>query len=199
MEGLWLVAFVTVWLLVLMLGVLVLSLMRNVGVLATVVQQMRASGDEPLPFTIGELPPPLVAVGIDDTPTALDLAQGRPVGLIIVSPGCTPCHDLLQAMRYGSTIIPNTPPETAYVLLSLGDAIATQELLTVTSPVAPTVYRIDPHALHTQWGIRSTPTSILFDAAGRYLRHQVGFAPPADAGASARSPNLPSAGGTVRP
>lgn len=149
MEGLWLVALVTVWLLVLMLGILVLSLMRNVGALATAVQQMRASGDEPLPFSRGEQPPPLATIANDGTPTALDLATGRPVGLIVVSPGCTPCHDLLQAMQHGSTIIPDAPPETAYVVLSLGDASATQELLTATAFVAPAVYRVDPHALQT--------------------------------------------------
>lgn len=199
MEGLWIVALVTVWLLVLILGVLVLSLMRNVGVLATAVQQMRASSDDVLPFTIGESPPPLATVANNGVPMVLDLAQGRPVGLIIVSPGCTPCHDLLQAMHRGSMIIPDAPPETVYMVLSLGDAATTQELLTATSFVAPMVYRVEPHVLHTQWGIRSTPTSLLFDGDGRYLRHQVGFIPPANAVTAAPSPQLPSSGSTIRP
>lgn len=188
MEGFWLVSHLAVWLLVLALAVVVVSLLRNVGVLAAVVKQLQSGVQDTLLLEAGMPAPELPLTTLAGQATELSLYKGAPKALLFVSPGCGPCHDMLQALERGEPALPELPSGTTAVLVSLGDATATQGLMAEVPFTAGPVLLVDPTALQARWGVRSTPTIVLLDAEGRYLRHQIGFTPlePAQEAATAR-------------
>jgi len=191
MEGIWLVSYVTLWLLLLALGLVVVSLLRNVGLLATAVKQLQTGAQDTLTLEAGALVPELPLTALAGQATSLAAQRGAPVVVMFVSPGCGPCHDLLLALHQWMPILPDLLPATQPVLVSLGDVTATQTLLEeVPFRVGP-VLLADAAAVKERWGVRSTPTIVLLDAEGRYLRHQMGFsAPPASQAALERRQDI---------
>ena len=179
MEGIWLVSYVALWLL-LALGVVVASLLRNLGLLATAVQQLKSGTQDTLLLEAGTLAPELPLTTLDGQPTTLAAQRGALAVLVFVSPGCGPCHDLLLARQHGAPLLADLPPATQPVLVSLGDSAATQSLLNDVPFADGITLLAEPTLARERWGVRSTPTTVLLDAEGRYLRHQLGFAPPAD-------------------
>lgn len=93
MSGLWLVAFVALWVLVLVEALLVLAVMRQLGLVY-----------DRLPPTRTGLPPGTVAPDftlpdLNGRPRSLKDYAGRMVILAFVSPGCSACKPLLPALN----------------------------------------------------------------------------------------------------
>lgn len=177
MEGVWLVSYIALWLLLLALGVLMVSLLRNVGLLATAVQQLQSGVEDTLTLQVGESVPELPLTTLSGQATSLAAQRGAPIVLVFVSPGCGPCHALLKALRRGYAAMPELPQATRQILVSLGDEAATRALLVDEPFHAGPVLLADPAVLEERWGLRATPTTILLDAKGQYLRHQIGSTP----------------------
>jgi hypothetical protein len=166
------VALGTLWVLFLLLGVVTLSLLRNMGTLAEAVQQLQQGGRDPIKLTAGEALPALALTRLDGTPASLDSYQGSTLTLHLISPGCGPCHELLQSL---ATVDADS---SASLIVSMGSAEATQALLAEAGLRDAPVLLVASDTMFSQWGIRSTPTTVELDAAGHFVRHTVGFTPP---------------------
>jgi len=184
MEGIWLVSQLMLWTLVVVLAVVVVSLLRNVGLLATAVKQLQTGAQDTLTLEAGAPVSELPLTTLAGQATSLAAQRGAPAMLVFVSPDCGPCHDLLLALHQGTPVLPDLPPATQRVLMSLGDAAATQALLEEVPFRDGSVLLADSTAVKERWGIRATPTTVLLDAEGRYLRHKLGFSAPATGQAS---------------
>jgi hypothetical protein len=179
MEGMWLVSYIALWMLLLALGVVVVSLLRNVGLLATTVQQIQTGVEDTLTLGVGAPVPELPLKTLSGQATSLAAHRGTPAVLVFVSPGCGPCHELLVARQHGAPLLTDLPPATQPILVSLGDGAATQSLLSEVPFADGVTLLADPTLVRERWGVHSTPTIVLLDTEGRYLRHQLGFnAPP---------------------
>jgi peroxiredoxin len=172
MTGIWLVAFGTQWVLLVLLGVVIVSLLRNVGTLAEAVQQLQGGGRDPMKLTVGEAVPELALTRLDGTPVNLASYQGTSLTLHLISPGCGPCHELLHSLATTGA------DSSASLIVSVGSAEATQALLSETGLRDTPVLLAESAALLAQWGIGSTPTTVELDRAGHFVRHTVGFTPP---------------------
>jgi peroxiredoxin len=171
MTGMWLVAFIALWILFLLLAVVTLSLLRNVGTLADAIQQLQHGERDPIKLIVGEAVPELALTQPDGTPVRLTAYHGTPRTLYFISPGCGPCHELIRSLATTSA------DRSSAIIVSMGSSDETQALLTeVGVALLPVLFVASDTLLH-QWGIRSTPTTVELDADGQFVRHTVGFTP----------------------
>lgn len=98
MNGVWLISYLALWLLVIFALVAVLALARQIGLLhrrlSVPSARMESAGPE-----IGELVPELAARDLLGRKTTLGGARGKQTLLAFVSPRCISCDDLAPALR----------------------------------------------------------------------------------------------------
>jgi methylamine dehydrogenase accessory protein MauD len=96
-EGWWAASYAVLWVLVLVLGVMVVALARQIGTLHLRLGPRGAleMDDEGPP--LGEAPPVTEATAIDGTPVTVG-GPGRSQLLMFVSPGCMVCDRVLPSV-----------------------------------------------------------------------------------------------------
>lgn len=97
MEGWWAASYAVLWVLVIVLGVMVVALARQIGTLHLRLGPRGAleMDDEGPP--LGEVPPPVESTAIDGTPVTVG-GPGRSQLLMFVSPGCLVCDRVLPSV-----------------------------------------------------------------------------------------------------
>ena len=178
MSGFWLASYVTLWLLFLALAFAFVSMLRNMGELADAVKRLSAPR-ETITLVAGEAAPILVLHMLDgQAVSSVDIAK-RITTFALISPGCRPCQTLIHALATGNT--PDVfPTRHQRIILSTSSIEDTRTILAKEQLPPDITILIDAQKLAAErWGARSTPTFITLDERGRYLKHTVGFMPPA--------------------
>lgn len=179
MSGLWLVSYIALWILFLVIAVVLLSVLRNLGTIYTALQQPAMPEPPPLNLTAGQPVPALQLQHISGEPATLTAFRGQPTAFVVISPGCGPCHDVLGALSHGTALEENGLSGRQRVVISLGSGPETAPLIQQVGlpPNIPVLIDLD-HSLRDQWGIRTTPTTVIVDEQLIFRQHMVGFTAP---------------------
>jgi methylamine dehydrogenase accessory protein MauD len=157
MTGWWTASYIVLWILVIVLGVLLLSLARQVGTLHLRLGPRGALElDEEGP-SLGEAVPRVIGTDGNGNPVAIG-GPGSPQFLLFVSPGCPICRDVAPSLpvvaRVGSlaahVISDSEEPEAAHVYASLGRGLSV-----VVGPEIAKSYRVP-----------GTPYAVILDGLG---------------------------------
>lgn len=148
MNGIWLVTYLALWLMVTFLLLAVLILARQVGLLHRRLGPASARMEN-IGLSIGETAPELDAVDLQGRPVSLGSVRGNQTLLVFFSPSCHSCNGLAPALR---SIWRSERATTEIVLISLGgdgslnrDYAAKHKLQGIPIVVSPAVglkYRV---------------------------------------------------------
>lgn len=186
MSGIWLVAFVIQWVLLLMMGYALLVVMQHFGALYAALETVRVGEPETLKLIPGEAPPPLHLTDLAQQDVSLHQFGGGPISLTVISPACGPCKLLLQELA--------TAParQVGHAIVSVGTGADTLALIRALPSLDCPLLLASYSDIKAFWGVTATPTTIELDAAGRFVRHHAGYT-PAPSGASERTFDSPFA------
>lgn len=107
MEGMWLVSYVLLWLLMVAMSVLSLGLVRQVGLLHLRRIEASAQASRQSPpgpsgnpdlLKIGALAPHFLARSADGEDVSLDQYRGRPTLFMFSTPACDRCENVLRTV-----------------------------------------------------------------------------------------------------
>jgi methylamine dehydrogenase accessory protein MauD len=158
MEGIWLVSYLVLWLLVLVMGVLVFLLYRQLGIMYL----GSAEGVSRDGLDKGAKAPDFRLSDQYGNTHALSQYRGKPVVLLFGSPHCNPCRTLLPQLHDWA----KAHPETAVLWLN---ATSEEESLKFVSDTGATL-PVLPHAPETnlmdRYRVRVTPFMFLLDEGG---------------------------------
>lgn len=182
MTGIWLISYITLWIVVVLLAVVVLLLLRSLSVVVEMVNAMHhGSDDAPTTLAVGELLPDVVVHTRDGTPASLHSLGGVATALVVVSPGCEPCHEVIAAIRHApASRDPLDLQVSRTVLIWLGAVQEVDQAVTTAQIPATLPVLIDSgQEVRTRWGIRGTPTTVIVDAQWQVVRASTGLLPRA--------------------
>src|SRR5438067_7226270 len=95
MDGIWIVSFIALWIIVIGEGVLILLLYRQLGVLYL----GSAAGVSRDGLAVGSQAPDFTLADIDGQPHKLSSMRGRNILLLFGSSHCDPCRRLLPGLE----------------------------------------------------------------------------------------------------
>lgn len=181
MSGVWLVSYIALWVLFLVVAVVLISVLRNMGALYEMLEHIPPAQNAAIKLIAGTPIPELTFEALDGNQLTTTAFRGQTIALTFISPGCGPCRDLLRDLATHTFELTLWTPATTQVIVSLGDVPATRELLQeVSLPSAIGIFTAPQTDVEVAWGVRATPTTVIVDADGVFLRHQVGYAPQAN-------------------
>jgi methylamine dehydrogenase accessory protein MauD len=158
MEGLWLLSYIVLWILVIGLAILVLLLYRQLGIMYLGT----AEGVSRDGLERGTRAPDFNLADQYGTEQRLSNYKGKPVALVFGSPNCGPCRTLIPELHEWARRHPDV------AVLWLNSATPSDSLRFVnetgaTLPVAP--YSTDDNLLNT-YKVRVTPFLFMLDENG---------------------------------
>lgn len=98
MSGWWMTSYVVLWVLVAVLGIAVVALARQVGILHLRLGPRGALEIDEEGPPLGEAPEPIEAMDLDGR-TLVVAGPGGDRFLLFVSPGCPLCHEVLPSVK----------------------------------------------------------------------------------------------------
>jgi hypothetical protein len=128
MTGIWLVSYIALWVLLLLIAIVLLSVLRNLGLIYERIQQGAVVAEDAITLADDAVVPDLPLRTLTGETTTLAAFQGMPLLVRIVSPNCAPCRDLVSALVRGSDLGDNTDV-TQQVLLFLVEPNEVRTLL----------------------------------------------------------------------
>ncbi len=158
MEGLWLLSYIVLWILVIGLAVLVLLLYRQLGIMYLGT----AEGVSRDGLERGTRAPDFNLADQYGTEQRLSNYKGKPVALVFGSPNCGPCRTLIPELHEWA----HRHPDVAVLWLNsatTSDSLRFVNETGATLPVAP--YSTDDNLLNT-YKVRVTPFLFMLDENG---------------------------------
>jgi methylamine dehydrogenase accessory protein MauD len=160
MEGIWLVSYIVLWVLVLALAVLVLLLYRQLGImyLGTAEGVSRDGLDR------GKTAPDFTLTDQHGNIHRLSAYRGRPVVLLFGSPHCSPCRLLLPQLQDWA----RKHPQVAVLWLNAASPEESARFVAETGTTLPVLpYSPTPKDnLMDLYRVRVTPFTFFLDADG---------------------------------
>lgn len=170
MNSVWLVSYVVLWLLVLFLLTALVGVLRQIGLLH------EQGGRPPTPrtkLTRGERVPELELQTLGGRRVRLSELIERPTSLLVVSPGCSGCGNLLRQIADGEL---GRDLVGRIVVLSMAGDVETQDLLQKAGVPSGVGVLIDPNGeIRQAWGISATPTTVHVDERLVVIEQNLGF------------------------
>ncbi len=183
MSGIWLVSHIALWVLFLVIAIVLVSILRNLGVLAEALQALQHSGGgASIKLQSGAGVPDLPLQTLQGATIRTSAFAGKATAFVIISPHCRPCHDLLRHVTASASAAdPLDLGVQQTVIVSTGARDETQALLLQHGVGDDRIVMIDSDSRVAQeWGITATPTMVIVDRVGKLIRQSAGFvAPPA--------------------
>lgn len=180
MTGIWLVSYIVLWVLVLILAVAVVLMLRSLSVVIERVHHQHQDDDAtPTKLRIGELVPDVPLYTSDGTMSSLHSWSGVHTAVIVVSPGCGPCQEVVTTIKQAQSAQDPLALQVSRTMLICTGTVeeAHQDLavgqLATTLPVLIDVDR----EVGMQWGLRATPTTVIVDNQWHLVRVATGFLP----------------------
>lgn len=176
MTGLWLVSYIALWLLFLIVAVVLLSVLRNLGVIYEAMAALPTAAANQTKLASGELLPELTLETLDGKVTHLSAFRGKKTAFTVISPQCSPCQSLLQDIAISDAILdPLNSPVRRRVVISVGNAVDAARLTEqVRLPAALPILVDAGNSIRDKWGLISTPTTVVVDEQLRVVRHMFG-------------------------
>ena len=158
MEGIWLVSYIVLWILVLALGALVLLLYRQLGIMylgsAEGVSRDGLPKGTPAPdFTLTD------QYGHQQRVAAY---RGRPLLLIFGSAGCSPCRILMPQLDEWLA----AHPEMGIIWLNMNSPEETLKYVSDVGATVPVVPTTPDDKIAERYRVRVTPFSFMIDENG---------------------------------
>ncbi|NOK57980.1 MAG: hypothetical protein GFH27_549287n284 [Chloroflexi bacterium AL-W] len=176
MEGIWLVSYVALWVLFLIVAFVLLSVLRNMGVLYESLKNVSRFEKE-TDLEPKQQVPNVTLFDVSGREVPLTKFHGSEVAMPIVSPNCGPCRRLLQEIVNGTAQLdPLEEKAHDVVLISVGDVQQTVELtqdIGLNHGVPVLIDRNQEIAEH--WGITSTPAIVIVDNDMKVVRQVFGW------------------------
>jgi len=157
MEGIWLVSFIVLWVIVILEGVLILLLYRQLGILYLGT----ASGVSRDGLAVGAKAPDFSLPTADGRTVSLNSLRGRNVLLLFGSTHCEPCRRLLPGLE---EFAGREGRDFQVLWLNQGTMEDTQAFLAETgSPLTMLTFR---EGLNDDYRVRVTPFLFMIDGNG---------------------------------
>lgn len=176
MNGLWLASYVALWILFFIVALVLLSVLRNLGVIYESIQGFAGLGQAPTKLLPEQELPELILYSWSGEERDLSGFYGTKTSVSIVSLSCPSCLEFLKAIAEGSTP-PDPLDETVEqrVIVSVGTAEETKELMSKAGLDEDIPVLLDTkNHVETAWGITSTPATVVVDENWRVVRQLFG-------------------------
>lgn len=158
MEGVWLVSYIVLWLVVLTLGLLVLLLYRQLGIMYLgTAQGVSRDGLEP-----GTLAPDFSLSDQYGQGQRLSAYRGRNLVLVFGSPHCSPCRILMPQLHEWASAHPDVP----VLWLNAASPEENMRFVAETSATLPVLAHPPHDKLLDRYKVRVTPFTFLLDENG---------------------------------
>lgn len=158
MEGIWLVSYIVLWGLVLALGVLVLLLYRQLGIMYL----GSAQGVSRDGLNKGTRAPDFSLADQHGQVRALHDYKGRDVALIFGSPHCSPCRILLPQLHDWA----RSHPDVAVLWLNAASPEESLRFVSETGATLPILPYTPQENLLDRYRVRVTPFIFMIDEKG---------------------------------
>lgn len=178
MTGLWLVSYIALWILFLLVVVVLLSVLRNLGVIYESISALTPRlHSAPTKLKAGEVLPPLTWQTLSGDEKSLSEFRGAKAAISVVSPTCGPCRDFLKnIVEDGHQPDPLDQSVRNRLIVSVGDIAMTRELITQIGLSRDVPVLVDAkNRVATEWGITSTPMTVIVDDQLRVVRQLFGI------------------------
>ncbi len=160
MNGVWLVSYVALWILVILLTVIVLGLVRQLGLIHLRLGPEHSVLTPTEGLEIGSTAPDFHAVDVISKENfTLASLKDRPSLLIFVSPACRPC---LELMPHIASFWRSKHKKLNVLLFSQSNDVSNFNLSNVSIPVLPDPDRVIAKA----YQVRATPFAYRLDNSG---------------------------------
>lgn len=177
MTGPWLVSYIALWILFLIIVVVLISVLRNMGILYQSIEQLTA----PLPgsskLAIGEELPKITLRDASGEPFGWEILENKTAALTVISPECGPCQALLRQLAQGKLQPDPTIPINVerLIAISIGDIGSTTRLFSEIGLNGSVLVLFDVNKkVSKTWGISSTPATLVVDKRLRMVNQIFG-------------------------
>lgn len=196
---LWMISTAALWVLFLVVAAALVAVAHNLGVIYENLELLSQRSDHlsPLPSKIktGTPLPGFSAESLDGQRRKISEFRGIKTAFIVISPHCSPCHELLESVMNGErSPDPLDPDLKRFVVLSIADVAPTTQFAQEFGLSQHYSLLVDvDQQVAKLWGITMTPTTVIVDEQLNVVRQIFG------AGAAAIDPRIPadSAGRTA--
>lgn len=162
LEGIWLVSYVALWILVLLEAIVILALARQIGLLHNRLgptgARMGNAGLE-----LGDDAPPFRVQGFNGRPVTLAAERDRPTLLIFISPTCSVCADLGSAIL---ALYQHEKRDIEVVVVSFLEDEAENRAYIKRYRLNDIPYIVSPR-IAEQYRVTTSPYAILVDSNGK--------------------------------
>jgi len=158
MEGIWLVSYIILWILVIGLGLLVFLLYRQLGVMYL----GSAEGVSRDGLTKGTPAPDFNLMDQYGNAQRLSSYRGRPVLLVFGSPSCTPCRTLLPQLEEWAA----DHRDMGVIWLNAAPRDETLKYVSDMGATVPVVAHTPDDKIADRYKVRVTPFSFMVDENG---------------------------------
>lgn len=176
MSGLWLVSYIALWVLFLAVAVVLIGVMRNLGV---IYESITPAPKQSSPSNLipGQSLPEVNLLTLAGDIIPISKIGGMKMAISIISPTCSPCQELLERINRGKwQLDPLDPSLENLAIVSIGDANLTNNLIRQVGLRHDIQVLIDPEQqMLKEWGVVSTPTTIIVDNQLKVVRHVIGL------------------------
>lgn len=181
MTGLWIVTYVALWLLFLTEAVVLVSVLRNLGVVYTSLAALAPHAKRaPTALKTGDLLPDITFETLEGQPVSLKEFNDHKQAVALISPTCVPCaHYLEEVVRHGGEPDPLDPSVRLGLIVSFGDRDGTKKFVENVGglPRGVLVVLDSKREVSRHWGISTTPTTVIVDDELRVVRQVFGEGP----------------------
>jgi methylamine dehydrogenase accessory protein MauD len=160
LEGLWFVSYIALWTLVLLEGIIIVVLLRQIGLLHLRLQPAGARATNVGP-DIGTKLPERRADGLAGNPVAI-VDHRRPKLLLFVSPHCSACDELMPAVK---TIARSERDTLDVILITANDDEASNRSYIKKHGLADIPY-VASADVAWEYGVMTTPHALVVDSDG---------------------------------
>ncbi|MFC1466327.1 MAG: TlpA family protein disulfide reductase [Candidatus Brachytrichaceae bacterium NZ_4S206] len=177
MTGPWLVSYIALWILFLIIVVVLISMLRNMGVLYQSMERLVTLLPNTSKLAVGEELPQVSLFDARGQQFEWQTLADMTIAFVVISPGCGPCEAVLEQLAHDGTQLDAdlSIQVEKHVVISLGDTAATTKLLNDLDLHGKVVLLFDTREEVSKiWGITSTPTILLVDAQQRIVKQIFG-------------------------
>ena len=158
MEGIWLISYIVLWVIVLTLILLVILLYRQLGIMYL----GSAEGVSRDGITPGSKAPDFSLTDQYGTVQRLSDYRGRPAVLLFGSPHCSPCRILLPQLHDWA----KSHPEVGVIWLNAASEEESLKMVSDTGATLPVAPYTPEENLMDKYRVRVTPFMFLVDESG---------------------------------
>jgi hypothetical protein len=170
----WVASYIALWVLMLALGVVLVSLLRNLAAVHAGIAQLLPKPQWrafPTALKTGDRLPDVEWLSVDGRRRSLSQMKGVRTAYALVTPGSELSATYLKRIVAGQDLDPLDPTLRNWVMVSIGDVSDASELVREAGvPEVVTVVADTGREVVQKWGVTSTPVTVIVDEDLRVVR-----------------------------